>query len=121
VISGSLESKKTPQQRKNPRPVRIIVTARQKSNKLIFVPNYHFKAHPSSTNNTPQNVGRKTGLIWGRDIIACNLPSKRWSLLCDKEWTCASQVCTFFQVNMFMFSQQRASTTHHQLFDKPSS
>jgi hypothetical protein len=47
VISGSLESKKTPQQRKNPR---FNVPARHKSTKLIFVTNYHFEAHPSSTN-----------------------------------------------------------------------
>jgi len=53
------------------------MTASQESNKLIFVPNYHFKAHPSATNNTPQNIGQKTGLIWGRDTVACNLPSKR--------------------------------------------
>jgi hypothetical protein len=38
---------------------------KHKSNRLIFVNNYHFEVHPSSTNNTSQNIGQKNKIYLG--------------------------------------------------------
>jgi hypothetical protein len=60
----SPKSKKTPQQ-KIIQDLIINVTTRHKSNKLIFVSNYHFEVHPSSTNNTLQNIGQNNKIYLG--------------------------------------------------------